>query len=273
MPQLDKFTYFTPFFWFCLFLFTVYIGKKFVLPFHLQEKLYLLYLTNSRFRQIVFFFKFCFFFFILTRTSFLLIQTIKILLAQQAFYFGILPSEIDLLEFYLNQPHQDPEWVEFVRQRLETPSLSPRAYEVMVRDFLNTELCFSTREQICSMYKQIFYGREDPKFFIDPIDLDCILHVSIERIEFHHSALSEILKNLCTEGHDSPFYSEVKTTQTEHFRGFLNLKRKTQLDLQQQEEMYNQVKSMEKKISFLKNKNTYLRERISILDSEGKAGP
>jgi len=186
MPQLDKFTYFTPFFWFCLFLFTFYVGLKFFLPLNLK-----LFLLSNKwaFSTDRFLLKVYFYFFIFARA---LIQNITILLAHPLFGFGILPSEISLLESYLNQPHQDPEWVEFVRQGLQTPSLSPRAYEVMMRDFLNTELCFSTREQIFSMYKLIFYGREDPKFFIDPIDLDCILHVSVERIEFNHSALSEV---------------------------------------------------------------------------------
>ena len=63
----------------------------------------------------------------------------------------------------------------------------------MVRDFLNTELCFSTREQICSMYQIFFYGREDPKFFIDPIDLDLILHVHLEGVEFNQTALHQVL--------------------------------------------------------------------------------
>lgn len=121
------------------------------------------------------------------------------------------------------------------------------------------------------MYKLIFYGREDPQFFIDPIDLDCILHVSLERIEFYHPALSEVLKGLCTERHDCLFYSEVKTTQAQYFRGFWNLKSKEKLDLQQREEMCDAVKSMEQRMSFLKEENASLRRRIALLDSEGKA--
>ncbi|KAL3507115.1 hypothetical protein ACH5RR_032497 [Cinchona calisaya] len=31
-----------------------------------------------------------------------------------------LPSKLVLLEFYLNQAHQDPKWVEYVRQHLQT---------------------------------------------------------------------------------------------------------------------------------------------------------
>jgi len=61
----------------------------------------------------------------------------------------------------------------------------------------------------------------------------------------------------------------VQTTQTEHFRGFWNLKNKAQLDLQQREEMYNEVQSMDKRILFLKEENASLRKRINLLDSEG----
>lgn len=93
---------------------------------------------------------------------------------------GILPSELYLLEFYLKQSHQDPEWVEYVHQVLKTTPIHSATYEVMVRDFLNTEFCFVTRDQICSLYQLIFYGREDPQFWIDPIDLDSILRVPFE---------------------------------------------------------------------------------------------
>jgi hypothetical protein len=149
--------------------------------------------------------KFLFIEVIFIRASFILFHNIR------GFYqnkiFCILPSEIALLDHYLHQPQQDPEWVQFVHQRLRTQRLSPWKYEVMVRDFLNTEFCFATQEQICSIYKIIYYGREDPNFFIDPIDLDSILHVYLEQIEFDHSALSQVFYSLYTRGHDSPFYS------------------------------------------------------------------
>lgn len=48
---------------------------------------------------------------------------------------GILPSELYLLEFYLKQSHQDPEWVEYVHQVLKTTPIHSATYEVMVRDF------------------------------------------------------------------------------------------------------------------------------------------
>nr|YP_009045810.1 orf189 [Batis maritima]AIC83413.1 orf189 [Batis maritima] len=145
------------------------------------------------------------------RASFLLFHNMQMILYHSTF-FGILPSEIYLLEHYLNQPH--------VRQRLQTQRMSPRVYEVMVRDFLKTELCFATREQIFSLYKILFYGIEDPQFFIDPIDLDCLLHVHLEQIELNHKALSQVFLSLFNERHDSPFYSDVKTSQAGHFMCF-----------------------------------------------------
>jgi len=54
------------------------------------------------------------------RASFLLFQNLNNMLFYQHTILGILPSEIALLDFYLNQAHQDPEWVEYVRQRLQT---------------------------------------------------------------------------------------------------------------------------------------------------------
>jgi hypothetical protein len=66
----------------------------------------------------------------------------------------------------------------------------------MVRDFLNTELCSATREQIFSLYKKCFYGREYPKLFIDPIDLELILYVHLENVEFNHKALWQSVNEL-----------------------------------------------------------------------------
>lgn len=75
MPQLDKFTYFTQFFWSCLFLFTFYISsKKYFLPFHLEIKLSCFYLKSKHLQQMIFWLKWIFIVFILVRTSFLLVH-------------------------------------------------------------------------------------------------------------------------------------------------------------------------------------------------------
>ena len=178
--------------------------------------------------------------------------------------FCILPTEVSLLNHYMNQPTQDPEWVEFVRQGLQTPSLSPGQYEVMVRDFLNTEMCFSTREKISGAYKTLFYGREDAQFFIDPGDLDSIIHVHLERIEFDHPSLTEILSSLSLEKENSPFYTGVKTAQAKHFQGFLNLKKKAQLDSLQQNHIFEEANALENRIRFLQSENASLKERLFL---------
>ncbi|KAL6491847.1 hypothetical protein OROGR_033314 [Orobanche gracilis] len=50
MPQLDKFTYFTQFFWFCLFLLTFYIIVRFF-PFDSKIKIFCLYLTRPKLQR------------------------------------------------------------------------------------------------------------------------------------------------------------------------------------------------------------------------------
>nr|QHB79552.1 hypothetical protein [Sesuvium portulacastrum] len=211
MPQLDQFTYFTQFFWLCLF----YVILRF---FNIDERLYFIYVKNSAFQRVVFYLKCFLIFFLIMRAGFLLWHNLNHILLSPC---GILPSELNLLEFYLKQ--SDPEWVEYVHQVLKTTPIHSATYEVMVRDFLNTEMCFVTRDQISSLYQLIFYGREDPQFFIDPQDLDFILRVHLEPFEFNHPALCRVLQNLCNEGQESPFYYEVKTTQAEHFQRKLTL--------------------------------------------------
>ena len=212
--------------------------------------------TNS------FFLKWSFFCLFFLRNFFLLVQTISVLLYHTPFLFS-LPSELNLLEGYLNEA-QDPEWVEFVRQRLQIQHHAPRIYESLVRDFINTELCFSTRDKICSMYKLLFYSREDQKFWVDPIDLDCILHVHLEGVEFNLPALHQVLTSLSTEGHESTFYSQVKTRHAHHFHGFFALKEKAALEMQQDLELRQEWIELEKKEAFLQERNALLKRRLGL---------
>lgn len=237
--------------------------KKFFSPFHWEERLFFSYIRNRPFQRVVFCLKCLFWFFLCVRLSFLLLDTLSIMFSFQNTVFGILPSELALLDHYLAQPDQDPEWVEFVRQQAQNRQLSPREYEVMVRDFLNTELCSSTREQICSLYKLIFFGREDPKFFIDPVDLDLILHVHLENISFDHAALCQVLTSLGTEGEGSAFFSEVKASQAGHFQGFLALKAKNDIELQEREELYRETMELHNKMNFIRDENASIRRRIT----------
>jgi len=267
MPQLDKFTYFTQFFWSCLFLFTFYILVRFYLPSDFEVRVFCYYLTRPKLQRALS---------LLRRLVCLYLLIGFVCRIYSTFFYGglphsilgILPSELALLDHYMNQPDQDPEWVEFVRQRLQTQGLSPREYEVMVRNFLETEFCFTTRDQISSLYQLIFYGREDPQFFIDPQDLDSILRVHLEPLEFNHPALCQVLQSLCNEGQESPFYWEVKTTQAEHFQGFLKQKHQARLDMQHRRELSTQWESLERRNAFLSEETASLREKLFILDRE-----
>ena len=88
MPQLDKFTYFTQFFWSCLFLFTFYLGSKL----NIARRLSLLYLIHPAFQRVVFWLKSLFFFFVLIRTGFLLWHNLHGLLWPHQTLFMVLPS-------------------------------------------------------------------------------------------------------------------------------------------------------------------------------------
>ncbi|PHT95903.1 hypothetical protein T459_03785 [Capsicum annuum] len=259
MPQLDKFTSFTQFFWSCLF-YVIIVLLRFL---NIDERLYFLYVKNSAFQRVVLYLKFFVIFFIIMRAGFLLWHNYNHILLSPC---GILPSELNLLEFYLKQ--SDPEWVEYVHQVLKTTPIHSATYEVMVRDFLNTEMCFVTRDQISSLYQLIFYGREDPQLFIDPQDLDSILKLHLEPLEFNHPALCQVLESLSFERETSPFYFEVKRTQAEHFQGFLKQKHQAQLEMQHRRELKELWESLSRRNAFLSEENASLRERLFILDGE-----
>ena len=51
MPQLDKFTYFTQFFWSCLFLFLLSIFFHYFFPLGIQVRLFCFYLTRPKLQR------------------------------------------------------------------------------------------------------------------------------------------------------------------------------------------------------------------------------
>jgi hypothetical protein len=252
-------TRFTQFFWSCLFLFTLSILRKVL--FHLEGRVYFFYVMNARFQQIVFCLEFLFFFFLCFRGGSLLYHNLKMVLFQNTI-FGITPFEMDLLNHFLNQPNQDPEWLEYVRDCFRTTSPYHRQYDIMVRNFIHSYNCETTREQISHIYQIIYYGREAPQFLIEPIDLDGIIRVYLEKWEFNPAALTEVLSSLIQERENSPFYAEVKTTEAHHFQGFLNLRKKAQQDLLQRNNLYNDYKALENRIKFLQCENASLKERV-----------
>ncbi|KAK4721398.1 hypothetical protein R3W88_011631 [Solanum pinnatisectum] len=240
MTQLDKFTYFTQFFWSCLFL----ILLRFYLPLDLQVKVDFYYITRPKLRRALSILKFFIYLLFLLSFVYKIYHHVfdGILLHS---LFGIVPFELLLLDHYINQPDKDPEWMEFVRQGLQTQGLSPREYEVMVRNFLETEFCFSTRDQISSLYQLIYYGWEDPQFFIDPQDLDSILRTL--------NPLNSI----------TWLYARSWKAC-----GFLKQKHQAQLEMHHRRELVELWKSLERRNTFLSEEKASLREKLFLLDRE-----
>jgi len=224
-------------------------------------------MTNRRFKRTVLFCKFIFLIYLGARAGYLL-KTNLDLIGGQYCIFGILPSEFNLLDFFLNQPHQEQEWVQLVRRRIQNP-ISSLEYELFVRDVLNIEMCYSTQEKKISMYKVLFYNREDPRFFILPSDLSLILHVHLEDIFFNHSALSEVLGSLCAQGHESFFYEEVKSHRARDFEGFLAQKHQKKLEIKRSADLIDTLKKLEERHSFFVERNTFLQDKLKLLDREG----
>ena len=98
-----------------------------------------------------------FFFFLLRATRFLFLL----------FFFSgflpfigtlkILPTERELLDFYLNLPYQDPECVNTTL--LSSP---PAEQDSAFQSFMRLEFSVSTPEMVISLFKTIFFGRRTP---------------------------------------------------------------------------------------------------------------
>jgi hypothetical protein len=98
---------------------------------------------------------------------------------------------------------------------------------------------------------------------IEPIDLDGIIRVYLEKWEFNHAALTEVLSSLIQERENSPFYTEVKAKEAHHFQGFINLRKKAEFRRIQQNNLYNEMQRLEAKRAFLQERNAALRALIS----------
>ena len=142
--------------------------------------------------------------------------------------FDFLPSESLLLDFYLHIPDQDPEWVYFVYERIITSP--PGELEARFQSFLNIEFSSSTRDMIISLYKTLFYGREDPLLFIPSNDLDLLLRSALESYELNQTALSDILQSLCQERHESPFYSGLMEAKADAFHQLWDQHHNTEIE-------------------------------------------
>ncbi|XLU64163.1 hypothetical protein S245_023372 [Arachis hypogaea] len=92
MPQLDQFTYFTQFFWFCLFLFTFYILIKVYLPDDWEVQVYLFFITKPKLRKILSFFQWALFYYFLVRVGFTLYHFLTLSQFFDLSLFPVLPT-------------------------------------------------------------------------------------------------------------------------------------------------------------------------------------
>lgn len=179
-------------------------------------------------------------------------------------FWGVMPTSVDvqLLNQYLRSPEQDPKWVQFVHESLRNcPQTElPRRFQ----SFMNIEMCTSTNKQIISLYQMIFYGREDPRSFIRPTDLECIVRVALEPYQFNGRDLSKILYSLCQDKHSSPFYELLKESYADHFSGFLEQKRQEELRMIERESLYRDFLQSQERGAWLKEENARLRQRLGL---------
>ncbi|KAM1633706.1 hypothetical protein TB2_011681 [Malus domestica] len=94
---------------------------------------------------------------------------------------------------------------------------------------MRLEFYVSIPEMVISLFKTIFFGRDDPLLFIPAEDLDLLLRVALENVEFDQKALSEIFESLCKDRHESPSYSSVMESKADAFSQLLEQHRNDQL--------------------------------------------
>ena len=127
---------------------------------------------------------------------------------------SVVPTDpVPLLEFYLNMPHQDPNWVRYVIDVLRaTP---PAEMAAQIQSFINLESASATQKVIIDQCKTIFFSKEDSTLFIPEFYFDVMVSALLEQlnIEFNQPALSSILMSLSTDEHHAPFYAELLNSE------------------------------------------------------------
>ena len=163
-------------------------------------------LSTSRLARIAILYLIIFFLlFIILRTGCTLIA-----LCWRAFAIPLAQAYTPLARLmmeYILQPHQDPEWVEYVFQEL-LANTGPADLEQRVARFLNIE-------QACKMQGQI----KSTVAFLSaqsgvPVPQDCIDMSVMEIIEranweYDKHRLGTILDSLAVHGTEAPFYQEI----------------------------------------------------------------
>lgn len=105
---------------------------------------------------------------------------------------------------------------------------------------------------IISLYKTIFYSREDPLLFIPMNDLDLLLRTALESFGFDQTY--NIFQSLCQDRHESPFYSKAKASV---------------LNQLWQQQHNNEVEMNRRNEEYLEG--LQLQERIRELKQEGES--
>jgi hypothetical protein len=98
--------------------------------------------------------------------------------------------------------------------------------------------------------------------WLNKLELDFIVHGCLEKVEFHHSALSGILMDLCSHGAESPFYREV--LGSDHFKELVCLKEQNQMFLVQREGLHQEFLDLSKKMDFLESEKNSIKNRLVI---------
>jgi len=181
-------------------------------------------------------------------------------------FMHVLPSEVQLLDFYLGQPWQDPEWVHFVYERMAECTNLPAQFGARFQSFMNIELCTSTRDMIIELYKTIFYGKEDPLLFIPRHDLDLFLRAALGSFDFDQAALSEILRSLCQDRHESPFYSGLLESNADAFNQIWQQQHNAEIEMHRRTQDYLEALRLEGRNRELSEQNQFL---VSELQRRG----
>lgn len=134
---------------------------------------------------------------------------------------------------------------------------------------MNIELCTSTREMIIDLYKTIFYGREDPMVLIPINYFDLCLRSALESFEFDQTALSEILRSLCQERHESPFYSGVMEGKADYLNQLWQLQHNNEITMHRRNQDYLEGLRLQERIRELQQERDSLLREIEQLPLRG----
>ena len=119
---------------------------------------------------------------------------------------------------------------------------------------------------IISLYKTIFYGREDPLMFIPSNDLDLLLRTALEGFEFDQTALSEIL---CQDRHESPFYSGVLEEKADLLNQLWQQQHNNEIEMHRRNQDYMEGLRLQDRIRELQQERDSLLRQIEQFPLRG----